>query len=268
MGHFLSAADIHGVVEFTTLATESERRRALLRAPSCVVASDALMRGIDMPNVGHVIMYHPPESLSQYVHRSGRTARAMRSGHLHVLLNKVGPSGTQTDGEVARHKQLSALVSRALPIRYERHFFMFETPPGNLKGNAPRRATPSIAAPTDDATAPMEADAERRSAAKELVKDTAEWWVREANRYLAQSKHHLQHKWMSAMESSQSQVHQRDETRKGTYERQGSTHRRMAAAGAVSRSSGVARWAHGGHGGGKRPRDEGHRSRNARQQRG
>lgn len=107
----------------------------------CVVASDALMRGIDLPNVGHVIMYHPPQNIAQYVHRAGRTARAHRSGHVHFLLNKNGPSGLQHDGEVAHWQKISQSLSRTLPVRYERHFFMFAAAPQNKNKNSAQIGT-------------------------------------------------------------------------------------------------------------------------------
>lgn len=150
LAHFLHVGGVPGVLEFTTAATELERRRVLLQQGSgrrvhkphqttarsstsyrhrfaekfssvssnggakendtdgngdeedeeeempeelevsCIVASDALMRGIDIPGVGHVVMYRPPETLSQLMHRAGRTARAMRPGHVHLLLTKKG----------------------------------------------------------------------------------------------------------------------------------------------------------------------------------
>ncbi|EKG01688.1 ATP-dependent RNA helicase, putative [Trypanosoma cruzi] len=184
MGHFLLSAGVKAT-EFTTLSTESERRRALLKSSpdACIVASDALMRGVDVPNVGHVIMYNPPETLAQYVHRAGRTARAMRAGHLHLLLQKNGPSGTQKDGEVAVFKALSAAVSRCQPVLYERHFFMFDNPP-----NAAVPAKTAAGGGTrEDAT----------------TKDRALLLVVEADGYLKKTQTRLATHWSSAIESSQ-----------------------------------------------------------------
>jgi ATP-dependent RNA helicase DeaD len=45
-----------------------------------LVATDVAARGIDVSNVTHVIHYHLPDDAENYTHRSGRTARAGKSG--------------------------------------------------------------------------------------------------------------------------------------------------------------------------------------------
>ncbi|XP_059209247.1 ATP-dependent RNA helicase DDX24 isoform X2 [Centropristis striata] len=56
---------------------------------SCVLlTTDVAARGLDIPNVQHVIHYQVPRTSETYVHRSGRTARATREG-LSLLL--IGP---------------------------------------------------------------------------------------------------------------------------------------------------------------------------------
>ncbi|KAK8862587.1 P-loop containing nucleoside triphosphate hydrolase protein [Apiospora arundinis] len=50
-----------------------------------IIASDLIARGIDLPDVKHVINYDMPNSVTAYVHRVGRTARAERSGHAWTL---------------------------------------------------------------------------------------------------------------------------------------------------------------------------------------
>jgi ATP-dependent RNA helicase DDX24/MAK5 len=49
--------------------------------PSCIlIATDVAARGLDIPNVKHVIHYQVPKTTENYVHRSGRTARANNEG--------------------------------------------------------------------------------------------------------------------------------------------------------------------------------------------
>lgn len=49
-------------------------------SPSILIATDVAARGLDIPSVELVIHYHVPRAADMYVHRSGRTARAERSG--------------------------------------------------------------------------------------------------------------------------------------------------------------------------------------------
>ncbi|MFM8180075.1 MAG: DEAD/DEAH box helicase, partial [Candidatus Kapaibacterium sp.] len=50
------------------------------RSLQLLVATDVAARGIDVNNVTHVINYNLPDEIENYTHRSGRTARAGRSG--------------------------------------------------------------------------------------------------------------------------------------------------------------------------------------------
>lgn len=47
---------------------------------SVLLATDIAARGLDIPTVDHVIHYQVPRTADAYVHRNGRTARAMRRG--------------------------------------------------------------------------------------------------------------------------------------------------------------------------------------------
>ena len=74
----LSAVAIHGN------KSQSQRERALRSFKagdaSVMVATDVAARGLDIPNVSHVINFDPPKQYEDYVHRIGRTGRAGKSG--------------------------------------------------------------------------------------------------------------------------------------------------------------------------------------------
>jgi superfamily II DNA/RNA helicase len=45
-----------------------------------IVATDVAARGIDIPNITHVINYDVPQTYDTYIHRIGRTGRANKTG--------------------------------------------------------------------------------------------------------------------------------------------------------------------------------------------
>jgi superfamily II DNA/RNA helicase len=74
----VEAAAIHGDLP------QKARERALQRFAEgklhVLVATDVAARGIDIDDIGAVIHYEPAKDVKDYLHRSGRTARAGRDG--------------------------------------------------------------------------------------------------------------------------------------------------------------------------------------------
>lgn len=54
-----------------------------------IIATDVLSRGLDLPDIGHVINWSPPLNYDSYVHRSGRTARFKKEGIVITLYDQT-----------------------------------------------------------------------------------------------------------------------------------------------------------------------------------
>lgn len=82
----ISATSIHGD------RTQREREMALQtfrsgRTP-ILVATAVAARGLDIPNVTHVVNYDLPSDIDDYVHRIGRTGRAGNTGNSTAFFNR------------------------------------------------------------------------------------------------------------------------------------------------------------------------------------
>jgi ATP-dependent RNA helicase RhlE len=90
-----------------------------------LVATDIMARGIDVPDISHVINFELPEEPESYVHRIGRTARAGREG---IAISFCAPEERQLLRQVERltkvtlterlHKISNAALS-AVPAQQE-----------------------------------------------------------------------------------------------------------------------------------------------------
>ena len=104
LAHLLSLLAPNLAPQITTLtksSSSSTTRRALASfhrntstpssitptaSASILIATDRASRGLDLPSLGHVISYDVPSSLTTYIHRVGRTARAGREGMAWTLV--------------------------------------------------------------------------------------------------------------------------------------------------------------------------------------
>jgi len=77
----------------TSDLSQPERERVLERVRKgtlrLLIATDVAARGLDIPDLSHVIMYEPPDELEAYIHRAGRTGRAGAAGTAISLVNAV-----------------------------------------------------------------------------------------------------------------------------------------------------------------------------------
>ena len=53
-----------------------------------LVATDVASKGLDFPNIQHVINYDLPNEIENYVHRIGRTGRSGKTGIATTFINK------------------------------------------------------------------------------------------------------------------------------------------------------------------------------------
>lgn len=70
---------------------QDERERALIqfrnKSVSYLITTDLAARGLDIPEMKHVIHYHLPAKEEEYTHRNGRTARMLASGTAYLLFH-------------------------------------------------------------------------------------------------------------------------------------------------------------------------------------
>ena len=70
---------------------QEERERSLykFRNGSChvLISTDLAARGLDIPDIDHIVHYHMPVQEDGYIHRNGRTARWEAEGNSYIILH-------------------------------------------------------------------------------------------------------------------------------------------------------------------------------------
>ncbi len=79
--------------ELSADLSQKDRERVLERVRKgtlrFLVATDVAARGLDIPDLSHVIQYEPPEDVESYIHRAGRTGRAGATGTAITLASLI-----------------------------------------------------------------------------------------------------------------------------------------------------------------------------------
>ena len=113
---------------------------------SVIIASDRASRGLDLPNLAHVVNYDMPASLTSYVHRAGRTARANKSGRATTLVtfnearwfwNDIGRSDKiRRTAKVSRDDNFFRRINKEMSEKYEDALGQLEEEATGTKGNS------------------------------------------------------------------------------------------------------------------------------------
>ena len=77
-----------------------------------LVATDVAARGIDIPDLSHVIQYEPPEDPELYIHRAGRTGRVGAAGTAITLVAGMEQFALKS---IARSFNINDLMERKVP---------------------------------------------------------------------------------------------------------------------------------------------------------
>ena len=71
---------------------QEERERALIQfrngSMSYLITTDLAARGLDIPEMKHVIHYHLPLKEDEFTHRNGRTARMQATGTAYIIIHE------------------------------------------------------------------------------------------------------------------------------------------------------------------------------------
>ena len=94
------------------------RERALYKfrcgSSNVLISTDLAARGLDIPEVRHIIHYHLPGSEEGYIHRTGRTARWNAEGSSYLILHSEEHAPEYLPGEVTDYP-LPERVGRPAP---------------------------------------------------------------------------------------------------------------------------------------------------------
>ncbi|MBE7176115.1 MAG: DEAD/DEAH box helicase [Mucilaginibacter polytrichastri] len=96
-----NADSLHG--DLSQQQRDKVMKRYRERSLQLLIATDVAARGIDVNNVTHVINYSLPDEIENYTHRSGRTARAGKTGVSIAIINAK---------EVGKIRQIEKVIGK------------------------------------------------------------------------------------------------------------------------------------------------------------
>ena len=111
--------------------SQQQREKVMTRfrhhAIKILLATDVAARGIDVEGLTHVIHYHLPDDIEYYTHRSGRTARAGKTGVSFTLLNMREPYRLKEIEKLTGIKFNRILIPSATEVRDKKLLAFLQT---------------------------------------------------------------------------------------------------------------------------------------------
>lgn len=108
--------------------SQAQRDKVMARFRSknlqVLIATDVAARGIDVNNVTHVIHYSLPEDVENYTHRSGRTARAGKSGTSIAIINTREVGKISQIERIIKSKFVRKEVPRGVEVCEKQLFYL------------------------------------------------------------------------------------------------------------------------------------------------
>jgi superfamily II DNA/RNA helicase len=155
--HGFNAVALHGDLDQPArMAALDQFRRG---DAALLIASDVAARGLDIPDVSHVINFDVPHHADDYVHRVGRTGRAGRSGTAITIVGgndrraveaiekltgqDIAWSGPETSSEAGTRPPRNERRPQRTPGRRA------SKPGGTERGRAPRQHQPDQPPPAN-----------------------------------------------------------------------------------------------------------------------
>jgi ATP-dependent RNA helicase DeaD len=90
-GELLAASGIPNTI-FHGGMEQMQREQALIKfrngTANYLIATDLAARGLDIPDMEHIVHYHMPATMAEFTHRNGRTARMHAMGHVYLLMHQ------------------------------------------------------------------------------------------------------------------------------------------------------------------------------------
>ncbi len=137
------AEALHG--DLSQAQRDSVMRKFREKAVRILVATDVAARGLDVEDISHVIHYHLPDDAAVYTHRSGRTARAGKSGVSIALITPRDRAKLRIIERICGMRFEQRSIPTAEEVRQKHIFWMAEQVRGVTEINpAIRELLPAV----------------------------------------------------------------------------------------------------------------------------